>query len=67
MIDGSGMVGNFYDSTSLTQLDKYRVYETLEWQMERGKQDRFIETTIEGGLVFNSTEKYIKQVRDIIW
>ena len=66
MIDGSGMVGNFYDSTSLTQLDKYRVYETLEWQMEKGKQDRFIETTIEGGLDFNSTDRYIKQVRDII-
>ena len=66
MIDGSGMIGNYYDSTALTQLDKYRVYETLEWQMENGKQKRFIETTIEGGLDFSSTKRYIDEIRNII-
>ena len=66
MIQGSGMVGNFYDSNSLCELDKYRIYESIEWQQENGKDKKFIETTIEGGLEFNSTIKYINQIRNIV-
>ena len=66
MVQGSGMVGNFYDSNSLCELDKYRIYESIEWQQENGKDEEFIKTTIEGGLEFNSTENYINQIRNII-
>jgi hypothetical protein len=66
MIKDSGMVGNFYDSNSLCELDKYNVYESIEFQMKNGKDKVFIETTIEGGLKFNSTEKYINQIRNIV-
>lgn len=66
IIDGSGTVGNLYDSDGLCELDKYRIYESLEYQLENGKDKRFIETTIEGGLEFNSTEKYINEVKRII-
>ena len=66
MVQGSGMVGNFYDSNSLCELDKYRIYESIEWQQENGKDEEFIKTTIEGGLEFNSTENYINEIRNII-
>ena len=66
MIENTGMVGNFYDSNGLCELDKYRIYESIEWQQENEKDKKFIETTIEGGLEFNSTEKYIDEIRSII-
>tara|TARA_Y100000593_G_scaffold82678_1_gene155465 strand:+ start:4106 stop:5194 length:1089 start_codon:yes stop_codon:yes gene_type:complete len=66
MIKGSGFVGNFYDSNSLCELDKSSVHESIEWQIENGKDIEFIETTVEGGLEFNSTEKYIESVKNII-
>ena len=66
MVQGSGMVGNFYDSNSLCELDKYNIYESIEWQQENEKDKKFIETTIEGGLEFNSTQIYINQIKDIV-
>tara|TARA_Y100000593_G_scaffold92396_1_gene183901 strand:+ start:2478 stop:3566 length:1089 start_codon:yes stop_codon:yes gene_type:complete len=66
IVKDTGMVGNFYDSNSLCELDKYSIYESIEWQMEHDKDKEFIETTIEGGLEFNSTEKYIDKIREII-
>ena len=66
MIENTGMVGNFYDSNGLCELDKYRIYESIEWQLENGKDEEFIKTTIEGGLEFNSTENYINEIRNIV-
>lgn len=66
MVQGSGMVGNFYDSNSLCELDKYSIYESIQSQQENGKDEEFVKTTIEGGLEFNSTENYINEVRSII-
>ena len=66
VVKGCGSIGNLYDFDGMTELDKYSVYESIEWQMENGKDGRFIETTIEGGLEFNSTEKYIEKIRSII-
>ena len=52
--------------TSIHNLNiKFSHVDSLELT-QNGKDEKFIETTIEGGLNFNSTERYIEQVRNIV-
>ena len=66
IIEGSGQTGNFYDFEGLVPLDKVAIENEIERQIHNGPDTQFIETTIEGGLNFNSTEIYINNLKKII-
>ena len=38
----------------------------IEHQFDKGRDVEWIEKTIEGGVEYNSTEKYIEHIRNII-
>ena len=61
VIDGAGLTGNFYDYRGLIELEQNKVLSEVENQLKLGRDIDFIKNTIEGGVNFNSTEKYIEK------
>ena len=47
-------------------LDTQVIFDEIERQDNNGKDKDFILDTIEGGIDFSSTEKFIKEVENII-
>jgi hypothetical protein len=66
LIDGAGITGNFYDYRGLVQLNKKDILNSVEEQIENGRDEEFINYTIEGGLDFNCTETYINKLRNFL-
>ena len=62
VIDGAGLTGNFYDYRGLIELEQNKVLSEVENQLKLGRDIDFIKNTIEGGVNFNSTEKYIEKI-----
>jgi hypothetical protein len=50
----------------VVDLDTQKIFDEIQRQHNNGKEVDFIENTIEGGVDFNSTEKYIDHVRSLI-
>lgn len=63
---GYGQLGAFYDYKGVVELDTQKIFDEIERQHDNGKEIDFIENTIEGGVDFNSTERYINHVRSLI-
>ena len=61
-----GQTGQFYDFKGLIELDTQTIFDEIERQCDEGKEEDFIKHTIEGGIDFNSTEKYINCVRKFL-
>ena len=67
LIKGSGeSKGHFVDFKGLVDLDTQVIFDEIERQDNNGKDKDFILDTIEGGIDFSSTEKFIKEVENII-
>ena len=66
LIKDSGQIGCFFDYDGLTELNTQKIFDEIERQHTKGRDTDFILNTIEGGLEYNSTEKYIKEIRNII-
>tara|TARA_B110000977_G_C11074729_1_gene490741 strand:+ start:24 stop:1040 length:1017 start_codon:yes stop_codon:yes gene_type:complete len=66
LIKGSGAVGKFSSYPGLVNLDKQEIFNNLQMQINRGKFTNFIENTIMGGVDFNSSEVYVKYLKEII-
>ena len=66
LIDGAGITGNFYDYRGLVQLNKNDILNSVEEQIENGRDEEFINYTIEGGSEFNCTETYINKLRNFL-
>ena len=64
--EGYGQMGAFYDYKGVVDLDTQKIFDEIQRQHNNGKEVDFIENTIEGGVDFNSTEKYIDHVRSLI-
>ena len=61
-----GQVGCFEKYKGLVELNKQTIFNEIQRQTEEGKDYDFINHHIEGGNNFNSTEKYIEEVENII-
>lgn len=66
LIDGAGIVGNFQDYRGLIELGKDNVLDRVEKEISLGRDESFIKNTIEGGLDFTSTEKYVQNIKRLL-
>ena len=67
LLNGYGQIGNFYDFKGVVDLNTQKIFDEIERQHNKGRDKKFIRNTIEGGIDFTSTEKYINNIRNIIW
>ncbi len=66
LLNGYGQIGNFYDFNGVVDLDTQKIFDEIERQYNKGRDEKFIRNTIEGGIDFTSTEKYINNIKDIV-
>tara|TARA_R110002012_G_scaffold187565_1_gene354546 strand:- start:3232 stop:4266 length:1035 start_codon:yes stop_codon:yes gene_type:complete len=66
LIKGSGAIGAFHDYPGLVNLNKPEIFNNLQMQIDHGRFDKFIEKTIAGGVNFNSSKTYIKNLKKIL-
>ena len=66
LIKDSGIIGNFDGFPGLINLND-DILKNIEYQIENGIDDNLIENLIEGGTDFTSTDKYIDNVRRLLW
>ena len=66
LIKEAGVLGHFWDYRGLVDLDTQQIFDEIERQYDEGKQEEFIKDTIEGGIDFTSTEKYINNIRGLL-
>ena len=66
LIKGSGAIGAFYDYPGLVDLNKQEIFDNIQMQINHGKFNKFIEKTLAGGVNFNSSEVYIKNLKKLI-
>jgi len=59
LLKGTGQVGLFYDFVGLVDIKKSTILNEL---YNQDRQEIFIESTIEGGLDFNSTSVFLKEI-----
>ena len=50
----------------MVDLNTQKIFDEIERQHNKGRDKKFIRNTIEGGIDFTSTEKYINNIRNII-
>ena len=62
LIKGAGAVGNYFDYEGLVDLNEKDILNSLESQVKRGRSNEFIESTVTGGVEFNSTELYVENL-----
>ena len=66
LIKESGAIGDFKNYPGLVDLNKQEIFNNLQMQIDHGRFDKFIEKSIAGGVDFNSSEIYIKNLKKII-
>lgn len=67
LIKGTQAPSAYFDKyKGLVDLDTHTIHDEIQRQHDHGKDTQFILDTIEGGIEFNSTEYFIKTVREII-
>ena len=67
LIKGSGAIGCYKNYRGLVDLDKQQIFDNLSKQIDHGKYCDFLDTSIAGGKDFNSTEVYIKKIKQLIY
>ena len=63
LIKGSGAIGDFKNYPGLVNLNKQEIFNNLQMQIDHGRFNKFIETTIAGGIDFSSSKMYIKNLK----
>jgi len=66
LVKGAGTIGNFSDYRGLVELNKNTILDSVEKEISLGRDEKFISNTINGGLNFNSTQKYIENIKELI-
>tara|TARA_R110001592_G_scaffold1706_1_gene10159 strand:- start:8099 stop:9142 length:1044 start_codon:yes stop_codon:yes gene_type:complete len=67
LIKGTQAPSAYFDKyKGLVDLDTQTIHDEIQRQHDHGKDTQFILDTIEGGVEFNSTEYFIKAIREII-
>ena len=66
LINKAGILGHFRDYKGLVDLDTQQIFDEVERQYQSEKESDFIESTIEGGLDFTSTDKCINEIMSVL-
>ena len=66
LIKGSGAIGAFYNYPGLVDLSKQQIFDNLQMQINHGKFKNFIKNSIAGGVDFNSSDIYIKKIKELL-
>tara|TARA_R110002012_G_scaffold211204_1_gene382005 strand:- start:86 stop:730 length:645 start_codon:yes stop_codon:yes gene_type:complete len=66
LINKAGILGHFRDYKGLVDLDTQQIFDEVERQYQSEKEFDFIESTIEGGLDFTSTDKCINEIMSVL-
>jgi hypothetical protein len=66
LIKGAGAVGAFNSYPGLVEMQPDVVKKNIEEQIEHGRYDDYIKTTIKGGEEFCSTKHYVKHIETLI-
>ena len=66
LIKGSGAIGDFKNYPGLVNLNKQEIFNNLQMQIDHGKFNNFIKDTLVGGINFNSSEVYIRNLKKLI-
>lgn len=61
-----GMLGSFYDFPAVCDVDAKQINKNLKNQMLTGRHESWIKQSIEGGLEYNSTSKFILRIKKLI-
>lgn len=66
LLNGSGMIGNFYDFPGIIDTTYDSMRKSLSNQEKNGRLVDFISDTLSGGLEYNSTQLYIDYINKIL-
>ena len=66
LIEGSGQIGNFGMFKGLVKNDKEKIKDKINNMLDDSKDEVFIDTVIEGGSKFESTDVFMKRVEELI-
>ena len=66
LIKGSGAIGAFKTYPGLVDLNKEKIFNNLQEQINNGKYIDFIEQNIAGGSTFTSTQTYVKYIKKFL-
>jgi len=65
ILQGHGMVGNFYDFPGLIKPEWKYLKKTLK-QQQNGRNEKFLENTLERSVDFNSTNQYLDNIEQLL-
>lgn len=66
ILRGFGMLGNFHDFRGSCKAKKQDVIQTVQEQIERGKDEEFVRNSVEGGVDFTSTQCSVDAVESLL-
>lgn len=65
LLEGTGENGILSDFNGLMNINKNEIKYSILDQIEKGKNVDFIKNTLEGGIDFTSTKKYIQKIKEL--
>jgi len=66
LIKGCGQIGKFEYYPGLVDLNKQQIFDSIQYQIDHGKFNEYIQTTISGGDVFQSSQNYVNYIKTIL-
>ena len=66
LIKGSGAIGAFHNYPGLVNLNKQEIFDNLQMQLNHGKFTNFIKNSLAGGVDFNSSKTYVKNLKKLL-
>ena len=66
LINGCGQIGKFKNYPGLVDLNKQQIFDSIQYQIDHGKFNEYIQTTISGGDVFQSSQNYINYIKTML-
>jgi len=66
LIKGSGQIGKFENFPGLVDLDKKQIFDSIQYQIDHGRFDDYIQNTIAGGKMFQSSQRYVNYIKTIL-
>jgi hypothetical protein len=66
LIKGCGQIGKFEHYPGLVDLNKQQIFDSIQYQLDHGKFNEYLQTTISGGDVFQSSQNYVKYIKTML-
>jgi hypothetical protein len=66
LIKETGITGEYFDYPGLVELNKQKIFDSIQKQVNHGKYSEWIKLKIAGGNTFTSTDVYIQKIKELI-